>query len=85
MTSIPITAVKAGTRQAEFLEHLKGEGASVETLAAAMGWLPHSVRAALTGLRKRGVPIERIAGEPGEPSIYRFKPETAGRKRRARQ
>jgi len=31
-------------------------GASLADLIAATGWLPHTTRAALTGLRKRGFP-----------------------------
>ena len=30
------------------------EGASVDELTAATGWLPHTARASITGLRKRG-------------------------------
>jgi len=30
------------------------EGATLERLVSATGWLPHSARAALTGLRKKG-------------------------------
>jgi hypothetical protein len=29
-------------------------GVSIDELVAATGWLPHSIRAALTGLRKKG-------------------------------
>jgi len=35
-------------------------GVAASELAAATGWLPHTVRAALTGLRKKGHSIERI-------------------------
>jgi hypothetical protein len=34
-------------------------GATIDQLAAAMGWLPHTTRAALTGQRKGGFGIER--------------------------
>ena len=34
------------------------DGASLDQLAAATGWLPHTTRAALTGLRKSGKFIE---------------------------
>ncbi len=34
-------------------------GASIAQLQKATGWQPHSVRAALTGLRKKGNNIER--------------------------
>ena len=36
------------------------DGASLADLIAATGWLPHTTRAALTGLRKRGHAIERL-------------------------
>jgi hypothetical protein len=35
------------------------EGASLDELIAATGWLPHTTRAALSGLRKSGVMLER--------------------------
>jgi hypothetical protein len=46
-------------------------GATLEELIAATGWLPHTTRAALTGLRKRGysVTIDRSDKERG--STYR--------------
>ena len=34
-------------------------GVTIDELIAATGWLPHTTRAALTGLRKRGHTIER--------------------------
>ena len=37
----------------------RGEGATLAELIAATGWLPHTTRAALTGLRKKGHSIER--------------------------
>lgn len=36
------------------------EGASTAELMAATGWLPHSVRAAISTLRKDGIMITRI-------------------------
>lgn len=35
------------------------DGATVPELMAATGWLPHTTRAALTGLRKKGHTITR--------------------------
>ena len=35
------------------------QGATIEELTAATGWQPHSTRAALTGLRKKGHAIDR--------------------------
>jgi hypothetical protein len=39
---------------------------------SAVGWLAHTTRAALTGLRKRGYAIERERAGKGEASIYRI-------------
>ncbi len=36
-----------------------GTGASLEEMVEATGWQPHTVRAAMTGLRKRGITIAR--------------------------
>lgn len=44
------------------------EGATIAELIAATGWLPHTTRAALTGLRKKGHAIVR--GTRGEASCY---------------
>ena len=51
-------------------------GAGIEELASATGWLPHTTRAALTGLRKRGYAIERERSEKGG-SVYRIVTGTA--------
>ncbi len=51
-------------------------GAGLEELASAVGWLPHTTRAALTGLRKRGYAIERERSEKGG-SVYRIVTGTA--------
>jgi Protein of unknown function (DUF3489) len=43
-------------------------GATIDEIVRAMGWLPHTTRAALTGLRKRGFTIERREREAGPRS-----------------
>ena len=51
-------AMRPGTKQALVVDLLRSEaGASIGELAGATGWLPHTTRAALTGLRKRGFAI----------------------------
>jgi hypothetical protein len=42
----------------------------------ATDWLPHTTRAALTGLRKRGFALERINDE-AKGSVYRIKSDRA--------
>lgn len=47
------------------------KGATVADLAAATGWQRHTVRAALTGLRKRGLAVNRAKDTRGT-SVYRI-------------
>lgn len=44
------------------------EGATLAEMIAATGWLPHTTRAALTGLRKKGHALER--SKRGDDSCY---------------
>lgn len=46
------------------------EGATLDQLVAATGWLPHTTRAALTGLRKKGYVVESLKPSDG-PRVYR--------------
>lgn len=45
-------------------------GATMAEIIAATGWLPHSSRAALTGLRKKGLVIERFSRD--DATCYRI-------------
>ena len=48
-------------------------GADLAALQSAMGWQPHSVRAALSGLRKAGHTIQRTnPAKPGGTATYRI-------------
>lgn len=48
------------TKSATVLSLLqRDDGATLADLIEATGWLPHTTRAALTGLRKKGHTIER--------------------------
>ena len=54
-------AVRPGTKQALLIDLLKRKkGATIEEIVETLGWLPHTVRAALTRLRQQGLAIERI-------------------------
>lgn len=65
-------APRTGSKQALIVEMLSKEpGATIDALIEATGWLPHTTRAALTGLRKRGFSVERIPHNPGA-SLYRI-------------
>lgn len=64
------------TKTAEVLELMRRErGATLDELTTATGWLPHTTRAALTGLRKKGHAILR--GKRGEVTCYSLSAEVA--------
>lgn len=66
------SAPREGSKQALVVEMLsKKAGATLDALVDVTGWLPHTTRAALTGLRKRGFTVERSRSE-GETSVYRI-------------
>jgi DNA-binding transcriptional regulator PaaX len=48
----------------------RDDGATLAELVAATGWLPHSTRAALTGLRKKGHVLEK--SKRGDITCYRI-------------
>lgn len=53
-------------------------GADVATISEKFGWLPHTTRAALSGLRKAGFEISAEKPGNGGPSCYRITAEPAG-------
>ena len=46
------------------------DGATLDEMVKATGWLPHTTRAALTGLKKKGHTIERQ--KRGDKACYRI-------------
>jgi hypothetical protein len=63
---------RQGTKIARVVELLqRDKGARLDELIAATGWLPHTARAALTGLRHRGYEVRLERGENGRASVYR--------------
>lgn len=70
--SAAVGGPRAGSKQALVIGMLSSKaGATLDTIVEATGWLPHTTRAALTGLRKRGFAIER-SSEKGRDSVYRI-------------
>lgn len=54
--------LREGSKAATLLELLqRKDGATLEEMTERTGWQAHSVRAALTGLRKKGHVIEKRA------------------------
>jgi Protein of unknown function (DUF3489) len=65
-------APRQGSKIAHVVELLqRDQGAKLDELIAATGWLPHTARAALTGLRHRGYDVRLERGENGRASVYR--------------
>jgi hypothetical protein len=66
-------APRAGTKLAKAIEMLRAtEGATISELARAMGWLPHTTYAVLTGLRKRGYALTLDRSDAKRGSTYRI-------------
>jgi hypothetical protein len=66
-----IATPRDGSKLAAVVDLLRREGgATIDQLADAMGWLPHTTRAALTGLRKRGFGIDRCKAKDERAGAY---------------
>src|SRR5262245_37281317 len=64
----------ASTKRAQLIGMLeRPEGASIAQIGQRLGWLPHTVRAAITGLRKAGREVKR-SKNADDQSVYRFVP-----------
>ena len=69
------TSPRGGTKIAQVIELLqRGDGATLAELVAATGWLPHTTRAALTGLRKRGYAVGIDRADKVRGPVYRIEP-----------
>jgi hypothetical protein len=96
-----VAVPRDGSKLALVIEHLqRADGATIIDLTQATGWLPHTMRAALTGLRKRGYAViherigagdsaYRISGAPAykgdHPLLQRDPIGSRGPKRKATQ
>ena len=74
-----VAAPRDGSKLALVIELLRrADGATIVDLTQATGWLPHTTRAALTGLRKRGYAVIRERIGVGD-SVYRISDALAQR------
>lgn len=72
------TAPRAGSKKANVISLLqRDQGATLDDLIAATGWLPHTTRAALTGLRKQGHVLSKFQAQDGK-TAYRIANDPAG-------
>lgn len=62
-----IDSIRAGTKQAAVIDLLaRPSGATLGDLIDATGWLPHTTRAVLSGLRKKGFDLSSEKPDGGE-------------------
>ena len=72
-------AGRAVSKQATIIGMLSGDlGATLDAMIAATGWLPHTTRAMLTGLRKKGFVLERVREEGVTTYRITGQPDQAG-------
>jgi len=65
-------APRSGSKLGHVLARLSAEaGATIGELMSATGWLEHTTRAALTGLRRRGYSLSLTRRERDGASVYR--------------
>jgi len=64
---MPIKHPQKGTRAAQLVAMLKRkQGATLPDIVKATAWKPHTARAALTGIRKRGFAINSSKADDKE-------------------
>jgi hypothetical protein len=63
---------RAGSKQAQIITLMKRKsGATLDEMVEATGWLPHTTRAALTGLRKKGYALAKDKNAQAK-TVYRI-------------
>ena len=73
------SAPRGGSKLARVIALLeRNHGATIAELIAATGWLAHTTRAALTGLRKRGYAVAIDRSDDTRGSFYRVPAGEAG-------
>ena len=82
---VKTTTRKTATKKDQVIRMLKTKaGADVVTISGKLGWQPHTMRAAMTGLRNEGHEIVATKPEGGGVSKYRIiassTPKQAGAK-----
>jgi hypothetical protein len=75
---------KRGSKQEVLIRQLtRPTGARIADLVQELRWLPHTVRASLTGLRRKGYAVTRSKDGSGETVYRATAPKSAKTKERA--
>ena len=70
---------KSRTKKEQLIRMLSTKaGVDIAAIGARLGWQGHSVRAALSGLRKSGHSLHTQKGREGGPSRYRIDSTNTG-------
>lgn len=70
---VPARQPKPGSKTFQLIRLLSGKtGADVVAVSQKLGWQVHTTRAAISGLRRSGYPIDHVKGVNGKPSRYRI-------------
>ena len=68
----PAAGPRPSSKQAQLIALLmQPNGKSIDELSQAFGWLPHTTRAVISGLRKSGHVVARAKSDDGQ-SLYRI-------------
>ena len=70
---VPARQPKPGSKTYQLIRLLSGKtGADVVAVSQKLGWQVHTTRAAISGLRNSGYPIDHVKGANGKPGRYRI-------------
>lgn len=73
LTAEPASKGSGPSRRDQLLRMLSTKnGTDIAAISATFGWLPHTTRAALSGLRKAGYAVVTEKRSDGKPSRYRI-------------
>lgn len=73
-TTTTAASARTDSKKARLIGMLSRDGGTtIAEISAALGWQPHTTRAAITGLRKTGHKVETARSADGSPGlIYRI-------------
>ena len=70
---VPARQPKPGSKTYQLIRLLSGKtGADVVAVSQKLVWQVHTTRAAISGLRNSGYPIDHVKGANGKPGRYRI-------------
>jgi len=69
----PTPAKRANSKQAKLIAMLqRNEGATIEQMAKAFGWQPHTVRGVLSGVLKKKLGLKVVSTDAESGRVYRI-------------